>query len=81
LTDDEKKRRARLKFTPDRGPLSEDTKEKLRQRMKEWHLKTRRGTLIGNALARKARVATAKKAAVIWVWLVEWAEKFLHLVG
>jgi hypothetical protein len=55
LDDEEKKIRARQKFTPDNGPMREETKEILRVKLKEWHRKHRRGTEMGNALARKAR--------------------------
>lgn len=55
MLDDDKKWKARRKFTPDRGPLSEETRATLRQKMKEWHRRTRKGTEIGNALAAKAR--------------------------
>jgi hypothetical protein len=70
--DERKKKLASKKFTPDRGPLSEETREKLRQRMKEWNLKTRRGTDIGNALAKKAR-----RSKGLGVWLTSYLSQLV----
>lgn len=36
--------------------MREETKDLLREKMKKWHRKTGRGTEMGNALARKARM-------------------------
>lgn len=48
--------------------------------MKEWHLKTRRGTEIGNALARKAR---RWMGSVVWPMTAvdQWVVDALLLVG
>lgn len=56
MDDDDKARKARRKFWAFRGPVSEETKEKLRQSMREFHVRTRRGTELGNLMARAARL-------------------------
>lgn len=72
MPDDQKRiERIKRKFWLDRGPVSDETKEKLRQKMREFHKKTGKGTQLGNALARKARLAK-KKLAWLPLWWMSW---------